>query len=257
MKRSFIKTCIVILLFSIVFSACGNQQPENTPITSPYDLLPRNEYDAELFYSEEGFIRYDDAFVGIDVSSHQGEIHWEKVKNAGVDFAIIRAAYRGYTHGGINMDPYFVQNLQGAKAAGLLTGVYFFSQATSVWEAREEAEFLLECMDGAELDLPVYYDWETIEAEARTDKVTGEEVTLFALEFCETVAASGYEAGVYFNESMGYSFLQLPQLQQYEFWLAQYLDVPDFYYDFTTWQYSASGEVPGIEVPVDLNLRFV
>lgn len=251
-------TVLVLLLAGVLFTACtAPKGPAAKPEQSPFEVLQKNEYDSSLFYEEGGFIRYEDAMVGIDVSAHQDEIDWGKVKADGVDFAIIRAAYRGYTNGGISMDPYFLQNLQGAKDAGLLVGAYLFSQAVSEEEAREEAEFLLECLDGAELDLPVYYDWEPVEAEARTDGVSGTEVTAFAREFCSVVEEAGYEAGVYFNESMGYMFLYLPELQQYEFWLAQYLDAPDFYYNFTTWQYTASGEVDGIEAPVDLNLRFV
>lgn len=259
MKRYLLWVCAFLaLLTGVVLTSCtAPKEPAVQPEQSLFAILPKNEYDAGLFYRENWFIRYEDALVGVDVSAHQKEIDWEKVKADGVDFAIIRAAYRGYTNGGISMDPYFLRNLQGAKKAGLLVGAYLFSQAVSEEEAREEAEFLLECLDGAELDLPVYYDWETVEAEARTDDVSGTEVTAFAEEFCSVVEEAGYEAGVYFNESMGYTFLYLPDLSQYDFWLAQYLDAPDFYFNFTTWQYTAKGEVDGIEAAVDLNLRFV
>lgn len=245
----------LLLLFTVVLLAACNKTIEDS-VLSPLAVLPKNEYDADAFYEEDGFLRYKDALVGIDVSAHQKEIDWERVKEDGVDFAILRVGYRGYTNGGISMDPYFLQNLDGAKTAGLQVGAYFFSQAVSEEEARQEAEFLLECLDGAELDLPVYYDWESIEAEARTDGVSGTQVTAFAREFCTLVEQAGYKAGVYFNASMGYLFLHLPELQDYEFWLAQYQAVPDFYYDFTVLQYTAEGNVDGIDTPVDLNLRF-
>lgn len=261
MKRKFgLGTIFLLLLIAAVIIVAANRDA-GEPATGGNGIsfldLPRNEYDRELFAEEDGFIRYEDSLVGIDVSAHQGEIDWEKVKADGVDFAIIRAAYRGYTGGSLSMDPWFKENLKGAKDAGLQVGIYFFSQAVSVEEAEEEAKFLLECLDGEKLDLPVYYDWETVQAEARTDGVTGEEATDFALKFCSIVEKAGYEAGVYFNESMGYMFFRLSDVRQYEFWLAQYQSVPDFYYDFTTWQYSAGGEVDGIGTPVDLNVRFV
>lgn len=245
---------IIVLIFAYAATQVS-RKPNTEPAVS--NQLPKNEYDRDLFWEENGYIHYENSLVGIDVSSHQEEIDWKKVKADGVDFAIIRAAYRGYTNGGLSMDPWFRENLQGAKKAGLQVGVYLFSQATTMQEAEEEAAFLLECLDGQALDFPVYYDWETVEADARTDHVTGEEVTAFALQFCKTVEAAGYKAGVYFNESMGYTFLRLAQLQQYEFWLAQYQKNPDFYYDFTTWQYTADGKVSGISTPVDLNVRFV
>lgn len=261
MKKTIILGILLVaaLLVSVVVMVVETrpESPHFTQGFSAFDDLPENAYDSSLFYSENGFIRYADASVGIDVSAHQGNIEWQRVKEAGVDFAVIRVGYRGYTNGGINMDPNFPQNLQGTKAAGLSVGAYFFSQATTETEAITEALFVLECLDGAKLDLPVYYDWEPVETEARTDDVTGEQVTKFAQAFCGAISDAGYKAGVYFNESMGYGFLNLHELSAYDFWLAQYLDVPDFYYDFAMWQYSSSGEVPGIEHPVDLNLRFI
>ena len=253
MKRLF----ALFLIFVLVLSGCGGKTPQTLDENHAlFSDLPVNTYDSAKFYADGEFLRYENALVGIDVSAHQGEIDWETVRADGVDFAIIRAAYRGYTNGGVSMDPYFLQNLNGAKNAGLQVGVYFFSQATSKEEAQEEADFLLQCLDGAALDFPVYYDWEPIEAEARTDDVSGADVTVFAKAFCDSVKSAGYDTGVYFNESMGYLFLHLSELGDYEFWLAQYKNAPDFYYDFTIWQYSSDGEVAGIKTPVDLNLRF-
>ncbi len=261
MKRTITWGMLLLaMLIASVAAMVSENKTEKTHVTPElpaFGDLPRNTYDSDLFYTENGFIRYGDALVGIDVSAHQGDIDWQSVKNAGVDFAIIRVGYRGYTSGGISMDPKFSQNLQGAKEEGLSVGAYFFSQATTEMEAAEEAAFALECLDDAKLDLPVYYDWEPVETEARTDDVTGAQVTKFAQAFCNVITDAGYEAGVYFNESMGYGFLDLSELADYDFWLAQYLDAPDFYYDFAMWQYSSSGEVPGIEHPVDLNLRFI
>ena len=252
------KLAFVLLVMIFALSACTRPVPpvEHENI-SLFGDLPLNTYASERFYEKDGFTRYEDALIGVDVSAHQEEIDWEKVKDSGVEFAILRAAYRGYTNGGLSMDPYFLQNLKNAKAAGLQVGAYLFSQAISEEEALEEAAFLLECLGGVSLDLPVYYDWEPIEADARTDDVSGAEVTVFAKAFCAAMEEAGYDAGVYFNESMGYMFLQLSELKDYEFWLAQYKSDPDFYYDFTMWQYSADGEVDGIDAPVDLNLRFV
>ena len=92
---------------------------------------------------------------------HQGDIDWQAVRGAGVEFAILRVGYRGMTEGGLNVDATFQQNYQGAVDAGLQVGVYFFSQAVSQEEAREEADFVLQTLNGRELAYPVVFDWET------------------------------------------------------------------------------------------------
>jgi GH25 family lysozyme M1 (1,4-beta-N-acetylmuramidase) len=224
--------------------------------------LPRNTYGLDGFSKENDRVRYEDdrftTVTGIDVSSHQEAVDWTAVAGDGISFALIQAGYRGYTDGALGEDVRFRENLAGAKAAGLQTGIYFFSQALNEEEAKEEAEFVLELLDGEALDLPVFYDWEGIDsAEARTDGLDGETITACAKTFCETVEAGGYEAGIYFNQSYVYTVIDLAQLTDYPLWLAQYRDVPDCIYDFGFWQYTDSGTVAGITPPVDLNVRFV
>ena len=148
---------------------------EQTPV-EPVDLeptVPENSYDPAGFYEEGGFKRYKSedtlASVGVDVSSHQQEIDWELVAANGVEFAMIRVGYRGYTEGEIQSDDYFVQNIEGARAAGLDVGVYFFSQALDEQEAIDEANYVLEQIKPYSLSYPVIFDWEDIEADARTD----------------------------------------------------------------------------------------
>ena len=142
-------------------------------------------------------------------------------------------------------------------AAGLDVGVYFFSQATSVLEAEEEADFVLAAVRGYPIKYPVAFDWEFIDgAEARTDGMDGDTVTQCAAAFCELVSVAGYTPMVYFNQELGYRFYQLDQLDASQFWLAEYDTKPDFFYDFEMWQYTSSGRVAGISGDVDLNLRF-
>lgn len=194
--------------------------------------------------------------AGIDVSSHQEEIDWQAVADAGVEFAIVRVGYRGYTDGNIFADSLAKENLEGALAAGLDVGAYFFSQATSEEEAIEEAQFVIDALEGYELRYPVYFDWEGIIAEARTDDVTGEELTAFAKAFCEKIEDAGYRAGVYFNQSYGYDRFDLIELRDYEFWLAEYADTQSFAYEVQIWQYDNKAALPGIETKVDLNLCY-
>ena len=236
---------------------------EQTPV-EPVDLeptVPENSYDPAGFYEEGGFKRYKSedtlASVGVDVSSHQQEIDWELVAANGVEFAMIRVGYRGYTEGEIQPDEYFVQNIEGARAAGLDVGVYFFSQALDEQEAIDEANYVLEQIKDYPLSYPVIFDWEDIEADARTDGMDSVQLTKNAIAFCDTIEQAGYRAGVYFNQRFGYEEFDLESLQDYVFWLAEYNDTPSFSFHFQIWQYCNDGRVDGIKTDVDLNLAFL
>lgn len=236
---------------------------EQTPV-EPVDLeptVPENSYDPAGFYEEGGFKRYKSedtlASVGVDVSSHQQEIDWELVAANGVEFAMIRVGYRGYTEGEIQPDEYFVQNIEGARAAGLDVGAYFFSQALDEQEAIDEANYVLEQIKDYPLSYPVIFDWEDIEADARTDGMDSVQLTKNAIAFCDTIKQAGYRAGVYFNQRFGYEEFDLESLQDYVFWLAEYNDTPSFSFHFQIWQYCNDGRVDGIKTDVDLNLAFL
>lgn len=266
-----------------LFLAWPRQEPEPEPedipamavyaepveyITYRGHQLPIDEGLKANTFDKSAFVRAGDKMTyqtgeltarqGIDVSSHQGEIDWKQVAASGVEFAIIRTGFRGYGgEGSLNLDERFHTNMRGALDAGLDVGVYFFSQATDVAEAEEEARLLLRELDGYTINYPVVYDWERIQsADARTNVVTGKTVTLMAETFCAQVEQAGYLPGVYFNQDMGYLELELGRLADYAFWLAEYDARPDFHYHVDLWQYSSEGTVPGIEGNVDLNLAF-
>ncbi len=222
-----------------------------------------NQYDTTCFGVEDnGWLSYvvsgENAKMGIDVSSYQGDIDWKKVADSGVEFAMIRCGYRGYSKGVIVADKNFKQNIRGALDAGLEVGVYFFSQAIDTWEAREEAHYVLEAIKGYDVTYPVVFDWEFIagNSEARTSGMKAVDVTNCAGVFCDVVSQAGYEPMIYFNQDVGYLTYQLDQLDDYHFWLAEYNKIPSFYYHFDLWQYTHRGSVPGIEGSVDLNLDF-
>ncbi len=225
--------------------------------------LPANEYDNSLFvFDETGLCSYQGegyrSMAGIDISSHQGEIDWQAVAAAGVEFVMLRVGFRGYGTGSLNLDSRFEENVQGALAAGLQVGVYFFSQAVSVQEAQEEAEFVLSAIDGWDITLPVAFDWEYIsDDEARTDDVSSDELTQFAAAFCAAVEQAGYQAMLYFYVDLGYISYDLTELQDYGFWLSEYAESPSFYYHFSMWQYSNSGSIDGISESVDLNIYLI
>lgn len=260
-------TAVTALLFVL---GGGEEEVPEEPVTfrfgdmvlTPLEGMPLNPYDPDAFSIDgKGRVVYEQdgrkAKAGIDVSTHQKDIDWQAVAADGISFAMLRLGHRGYSEGGLFLDQMFTQNLQGALDAGLEAGVYFFSQAVTPEEAEEEAEFVLEALDGRKLSFPVAFDWETIPGDtARTDELDGETVTRCAAAFCKRIEDAGYQAAVYFNQTQGYLHYDLRELTDYTLWLAEYDAVPDFYYHFDLWQYSHKGQVDGIQGDVDLDLSF-
>ena len=215
------------------------------------NLVMRNGY---AYYSENGEVI---STTGIDVSEFQGEIDWEQVKQAGIDFAFIRVGYRTYGDGEVRYDSAFQQNLEGAIEAGIKVGVYFYSQATSADEAIEEADAVIDALADYDITYPVVYDWELVYHDnARTDDVSVEALADCCVSFCERVKDSGYTPMIYQNTGTATHKLDLPRIKDYDFWLAEYNDKPSYYYEFKIWQYSNTGRIPGIEGDVDLNICF-
>ena len=214
-------------------------------------IITRNGYS---FYKENNEIT---SIAGVDVSEHQGDIDWNQVKAAGIDFAIIRIGYRTYGGGDITLDKNFQKNLREADEAGIKVGVYFFSQALNADEAIEEADIVIDAIAPYNITYPVIFDWELIYGDsARTDKITVEDLADSCIAFCERVKSAGYTPMIYQNKNTTMYKLDLPRLQNYDFWLAEYGTKPTYYYDYQMWQYSSTGKVPGISGEVDLNISF-
>lgn len=226
------------------------------------NIAPK-KYDDKLFVFDGDILTYDDETYtyrsGVDVSGHQGYIDWQEVKAAGFEFAIIRLGYRGYgTTGSLNVDVEFERNVKNAKAAGLDVGVYFFAQAINEEEAKEEARFVIDNLNGINLDLPVVYDPESIlDDVARTDNVTGEQFTKNTIAFCEEIKNAGYDPMVYSNMLWEAYKLDLEQLSDYRIWYADYEPHPQTPYDFEFWQYTNEAQVNGISGNSDLNIQLI
>lgn len=222
-----------------------------------------HEYDMKYLFSEGCFKSYEEpgytSRVGIDVSKFQGDIDWQKVKAQGIQFAFIRVGNRGYgQEGTLNTDGKYMQNIEGAKAAGIPVGVYFYSQAVNEQEAVEEAEYVLNLIDGIQLEYPVVYDAEyVIEDEARTDHVTAEQFTANTIAFCQRIQSEGYDPVIYATMKWEAYALELEKVNDYPKWYADYEDYPQTPYDFTYWQYTNEAVIDGISGPVDLNLEII
>lgn len=227
--------------------------------------IPKNPYDPALFqFNSNGYLTYDSAdytcAIGIDVSKYQGTIDWAKVRASGVQFAILRLGYRGYKQtGGLALDSTFAANLQGAQAAGIQVGVYFFSQAITPQEAVEEADFCINALQPYRITYPVVYDWEPYDESvgARTNGLDDATLTACSKAFLDRVKAAGYTPMLYSNPTYFYRHLDMSQLTGYQLWLANYVSMTSFYYQYDMWQYSCTGSVPGIQGAVDLNIQMI
>ena len=206
---------------------------------------------------------------GIDVSAYQnrategGVIDWEAAREDGVEFAMVRVGLRGYGSGAIVQDAYYAQNIEGAMDAGIETGVYFFAQAITVEEAIEEAEFVLELLEGHEIDGPVAYDWEMHDSSYRVYGTTPEMATACAVAFCERIEEAGYDAMVYAGTYVSYIKYDQGALEPYLSWYPEYKSesseqlCPTICYQRDYWQFSSSCSVDGIGGRVDGNLQFL
>lgn len=233
-------------------------QPEQTEPTLPVLDIPKSPYGPEDFGFQEQYrvCTAGPCMVGIDVSAWQENVDWTQVKEAGIEFVMIRLAWRGSSEGGIFEDQLAAEHYEGAKAAGLKVGGYFFSQAITPQEAVEEAEFLLSMVEDWQIDLPLAFDWE-FAGGPRTDGMDAQGITDCAKAFCQTIEAAGFDSMIYFNPHMAYYQIDLETLEEYGLWLAMWDSEMTFPYKVNMWQYTDQGSVPGIAGNVDLDLYLI
>lgn len=209
----------------------------------------------ELQYVENGQVV---SHKGIDVSRYQGNIDWGKVAEAGVEYAFIRVGIRGWgAEGRIVLDEKFEENIQGATAAGIKVGVYFFSQAVTEEEALEEAEVVLDAISGYNVTYPIVYDVEkTSEPTGRMNQISVEDRTKVARAFIDKIKEAGYTPMIYSNMEMWSVLIDMASFEDVEKWFAYYGTQLYFPYEYAVWQYSDKGSIDGIPKDVDLNISF-
>ena len=192
---------------------------------------------------------------GIDVSCFQGTINWKKVRAAGVDYAFIRAGYRGSSTGKLAEDSTFRRNLKGATAAGIECGVYFFTQAITEQEAREEAKYTINLIKatGCKVNLPIIIDTESGVGKARANGLSKAQRTKVMKAFCDQVRSMGDTPMIYTSTSWLNTKLDMSKLSSYLVWVAQYNSTCTYKGKYKCWQYTNSGKVNGISGRVDMN----
>ena len=229
-----------------------------------YQRVAKHTYnfDEDHYYQDENGFRYvkDDtgkiiSRMGVDVSKHKGSIDWKKVKESGIEFAIIRVGFRGPGEGTLEPDEYAKANVEGALANGLDVGVYFYSQAITEAEAIAEADYVLNFVKGYNINWPIVFDTEYYEREgARGNTTNREQRTAVAKAFLDHIKDAGYQAMLYSSTRWSILNVNRDELADYPFWFAYYGDKPTYRFDFNIWQYTSEGTVPGIKGDCDLDL---
>lgn len=208
--------------------------------------------------------KYYRQYKGIDVSEHNGEINWNSVKKSGVQFAMIRCAYRGYRTGKIVEDSQFRNNINGASANGIKVGLYFFSQATNIAEAIEEANYTISLARQYNcITYPISIDSELSGADYNDGRADGLNTALrtnIVVAFCNQIKNNNYIPMVYASRDWLYNNLEVSKISNYDIWLAHYTESPskksNYKYNYTMWQYTSSGSVYGINGRVDINIGY-
>ncbi len=223
----------------------------------------KNTYDFANLVSKNDLLHYYSdgkqiSYLGVDLSKYQSKVDFAAIQNEGIDFCILRVGSRGYETGVIQEDEKFEEFITGAEAVGMPVGLYFFSQAVTVAEAVEEANFVISKIGEHKITYPIAYDMEFIANDnSRIETLTKAEKTDIALAFLQRIEEAGYTGMVYGNKEWLLKRVELHRFEDYDVWLAQEDDIPDYPYVYSMWQYTKQGEVYGIEGYVDLNISFI
>ncbi len=225
-----------------------------------------NTYKKENYRLDNGFMAYFNdegekiSHLGCDLSYHNGSVNFDELAASGCEFVMLRCGYRGYSAGGLAKDEKFESYISDAERVGLKIGVYFFTQALTVEEAEDEAEYVLKLIEGHTISYPVAFDTEYVDdddARTNTTEISDELRSDICRAFCDRISEEGYYPMIYASENWLRRYLNVEALKDYDLWAPQYLDENDFLYDFTMWQYTDSGNIPGVKGDVDLDISMV
>lgn len=202
---------------------------------------------------EDAISKYknENAKLGIDVSQWQGEIDWEKVKNAGAEFAIIRLGYqKGYDKENA-LDPYFIKNIEGAKKNGIDVGIYFYSYAKTKKEAEEQANFIADNLKDFEIDLPIAFDWESWSSFVKCN-MSFYDINQVAKTYEKILNDRGYKASLYGSKNYLQRVWNADEFENV--WLAHYTEETDYDKKYYLWQMCNTGRIDGIDGDVDIDI---
>ena len=214
---------------------------------------PKDEKAKEVITIEEALKRKDDnAKLMIDVSKWQKDIDWKKVKEAGIDYVMLRLGTQKALDKESVIDEYFEKNIREARENDIKVGVYYFSYANDVDDAKEQAEWVIEQLKSYKLDLPVSFDWESWKY-FKDFNMNLHDLNELSRVFLDTIAKSGYDTINYGSKN----YLEnIWEKNDYPIWLAHYTDKTNYKGDYIMWQFTDRGIVPGIVGYVDLDYYY-
>lgn len=194
----------------------------------------------------------ENRMIGIDVSKWQGEIDWNQVKESGVEFVMIRIGSQAGIGKESVLDPYFEENLKGAKEVGLSVGIYYYSYAKTKEEAKEQAKWVLEQLQDRKLELPIVFDWESWSYFNQLE-ISIHDLNFIANQFLEIIQQNGYQGMLYSSKNY---LDRIWNVDNYPVWLAHYTSKTNYSGNYKMWQLTNVGKVPGISGFVDINVMY-
>lgn len=263
MKKKFLSRLLIcsLIIQSVFLFSDTTYFLNNTHVSAA--ITGKSPFTSSTYTHNDIFKNYN-IYNGIDVSKYNGDINWDKAKKDGVDFVIVRVGYRGYGKSGtLCTDPNYKANIEGALAAGIKVGVYYFTEALTTDEACEEAKFCLSKIKDYNITLPVAIDYEYPTdgknpiGRMYNAKLTKAEATANVKAFCAAVKKAGYTPLVYANKSDLSSLINGKTIgNTYKVWLANYTTKTTYANSYEYWQYTSSGKVNGITGKVDCNFWY-
>ena len=231
----------------------NNTNEKNFKLTVKEKSSGNNSSTPTYYYFNDLIKKYktNKTMVGIDVSSWQGDINWEKAKNAGCEFAMIRIGF-GHKDKELIFDSKFKANLENAKKAGIKVGLYFYSYAKTNDEAKEQAKWIIDALNGEKLDLPIAFDWE-IWSGFNNYKLNFNDLNEIAESFIKEINKHNYE-GIIYGSAF---YINRVWNQSSRTWLAYYTSNNDFEKPYFMWQLSSQGKIDGINGYVDLDVIYL
>ena len=237
----------------VVTDASGNQAKKQFTLYVKEKIENQTVEDEPMYISDIlSNYKNENTKIGIDVSKWQQDIDWQEVKNDGIEFAIIRIGYQTDYDGELVVDPYFVKNIEGAKAVNLPVGIYFYSYAKNIEQAREQAEWVKENLKEYEIDLPIAFDWESWNSFNKTG-MSLYKINKVANVFLDILEEAGYKGMLYSSKTY---LEKIWYPTKYETWLAQYNTRPTYEGEYSIWQMSSIGRVSGIKGNVDIDVMY-
>lgn len=225
--------------------------------------IPKHNYDfLGLVYQEPVMKYYDNgtniAHLGVHLNQDSGKVSFYQLKSAGAEYVILRTGMRGYQNGQLSVDESLEAYLQDARDAGLEVGLSFYSQAATEEEAVEEANLLLSLIGEHKVTYPIVFDMELVSNDtSRIEKLGKMTLTGIADAFCRTIREAGYTPMIHGDKYWLLRRIDLTKLSDYDIWLSQEAEIPDYPYKFSMWEYTRKGRIQGIDGDAALSISFI